>query len=519
MLSLTACNVLDQITGKNDKKKKEETNNLILFALALDSSGCDVGNTGFWTIDFISGNDTCLPVTKVAEGNNFVLFEERNLSRFRSSFEVSDPNYDFIINQLENTMLPNLKPAIGDPSDVNQDGKVAIVIRDMSSIFTGSYVAGYFNPIDLFDIPNGYDFKSNKREVLFIDGVALADSASISTKRSKPNDMLSTIAHEYHHLVRYQHEILQPNLKSLIELPRSQSELDILLNSDSLWINEGTSEVASDIAGFGPQESRLTCLRGDPGFNCGAIVNGKSLYRFRNRILDYSLSYAWMKFIYENSSTTLNGRNEFLLRTVRGNSGIRGKNVTNLIDLYKLSNKYNSTDLGTSNVDVLGNLTLAFFGGFFKYPTSSSKRIGLGGSVSANALLTNYPMPVSLLAELNLPSSIQLVNNNPLSFDLESGQMYRVSGSVPALTANANVHLINNGATEYTIFNGSTNETEDGYTEAKSMVNLNTNNSKSKIDFQKPIWNPPITTKVAPYHATEYIYKLNIWNLRKVIPY
>lgn len=57
---------------------------------------------------------------------------------------------------------------------------------------------------------------------------------------------------------------------------------------------------------------------------------------------------------------------------------------SNLIETYKLSNKYKATDLGTTNVDVFGNLTLAFFGGFFKYPTSASKRIGLGGSNLTN---------------------------------------------------------------------------------------------------------------------------------------
>jgi len=57
---------------------------------------------------------------------------------------------------------------------------------------------------------------------------------------------------------------------------------------------------------------------------------------------------------------------------------------SNLIDIYKLSNKYKATDSGTTNVGIFGNLSFAFFGGFFKYPTSASKRIGLGGSISAN---------------------------------------------------------------------------------------------------------------------------------------
>lgn len=510
------CGYLDGILGKKDQEKKDREN-LLLLGLLISSSGCDIGNSGFWTIDFVSGSDFCLPINKVAESERVIIYEEKGLGRFRSNFGISSPNYSSIIQNVENTIIPNLKPAIGNPSDVNQDGKIAIVVRDMSSFFSGSYVAGYFNPIDLFNLPDYLEFKSNKREVLFIDGVALVDSANLSAKRSKPNDILSVIAHEYQHLVRYQHEISRPNLSSLIELPQTQSELNNLLNTDSLWINEGTSELASDIAGYGPQESRLTCLRGDPGYNCGNIVNGKSLYRFNNRILDYSLSYAWMRFIYENSSTTTDGKKEFLLRTIQGNSGVRGNNVSNLMELYKLSDKYNSPILGTTNVDILGNLTLAFFAGFFEYPTSSSKRIGLGGSVSANSLLTTYTMPTDLANLFNQPSTIQLVNNTPTSFDLESGQMYRVQGTVPTLTTNSIVHLINNGTSEYVIFNGSTTETEDGFTQAKSILNQSFSNSNSRIEFQKPMWNPPITTKVAPYHATEYIYKLNIWNIRNTI--
>ncbi|MCZ8237651.1 MAG: hypothetical protein O9346_08950 [Leptospiraceae bacterium] len=511
-LGLFYCNVIDQLTGKKDRDKENE-NNLILLALVASSAGCDVGRSGFWTVDFITGEDFCLPVTKVAEGSTFTIFEETGLGRRRSRFDIPDPNYSFIISEIENKMLSNLRPALGNPSDVNRDGKVDIIVRDMSSFFSGSYVAGYFNPIDLFNLPGNLDFKSNRREVIYIDGLALASSANLSIKRSKPNDILSVIAHEYQHLVRYQHEILRPGLSSLIELPRSQSELDLLLNTDSLWINEGTSELSSDIAGFGPQESRLTCLRGDPGFNCGNIVNGKSLYQFRNRILDYSISYAWMRFVYENSATTVAGRNDFILKTIQGTGGRRANNISNLIDIYKLSNKYNATDLGTTNVDVFGNLTLAFFGGFFKYPTSASKRIGLGGSISANGLLTNFTMPTELMAELNLPSSIQLVSNNPTTFDLEAGQMYRVSGAVPALTANTNVHLLNNGTAEYVIINGSMTENENGFTQAKSL-NISENSQDPRFVFQKPIWNPPKTEKLAPYHASEYIIQRNMWNVR-----
>lgn len=91
--------------------------------------------------------------------------------------------------------------------------------------------------------------------------------------------------------------------------------------------------------------------------------------------------------------------------------------------------------------------------------------------------------------------------------------MNKVSGAVPALTANTNVHLLNNGTAEYVIINGSMTENENGFTQAKSL-NISENSQDPRFVFQKPIWNPPKTEKLAPYHASEYLIQRNKWNVR-----
>jgi hypothetical protein len=524
LISAQNCDILNPDSGSSRKD-----DNLILLALALQSNACNVGRDGFWSIDFSTGRDICVRVEKKVEGRRAILYEERGLSRIRQFNGIPDPNYASFLNQVDQNIVPKLTNAFAAPSDVNGDGKVAIVILNLSRFSSGGgFIAGYFSPLDLFR--SGSGLRSNSREVIFVDGVSLADIAARSVSRGNPNDMLSTIAHELQHLIRFPYIIGQPNPTSPYSLPRTQAELNNFLRTDSLWINEGSSEVASDIAGFGPQSSRIGCLRGDPAIGCQNFLNGRSLYRFTNSILDYSLSYAFMKYLYENSGDTLAERNTFMRASIQGST--RANNVNNLMQVYRTrAAKYNTTNLdlpgNPSNEQVFSRLGAGFFAGLYGYPNagSTTARFGLAGSTAINTtILTHYPMPNEIAEILALPGAQPLVTNNPTAFELEAGQIYRVQGTAPGgIGPDAIVHLVQrgDGSNEYTIFNGSMDEDrKEGFTAVSTSLLGKSAMGMSQTEVLRRFranpnlsLNLPEVSERVGVGVDDYIWKRSLWTL------
>ncbi|WCL49951.1 hypothetical protein [Leptospira sp. GIMC2001] len=519
---LNQCELLIPQEDNSDR----DAQNLLLF-LAL-TSGCDIGNSGFWTIDFTTGEDQCVRVRKVAEGNSVILFEEVGLDEIRAELGILiNPSYSGILSQIE-ARFPLLKDAIGNPSDINGDGKVAIVFLNISTFFTGgSFVAGYFNPLDLFSAPAFSGINTNQREVIFVDAIYLTALGNNTQGASIPRDLMSTVFHELQHLIRYPWEVGKGNATAPLQFPRTQSELNTLLDTDSLWINEGTSELASDIAGYGPQESRLACLRADPAYGCQNLLNGKSLYRFTNRIIDYSLSYAWMANLYHNAGNTLAERNQFLKATIQGGTfNRRGKNIFDLTSLFRTNApRFNSTILSSNSTTVHGNITGSFFANFFKYPNAATttSRLNLTASSTnissvggGTGLLTTYALPSTLDALVKQPGNVSLINNSPTNFDLNPGQIYRVAGTAPALSFTSNIHVFQNGlggSEEYVIFNGNLNETNSSSTFVSS-VKASGSNMIDQMDLhRKPNLNLPIISGRAGIHAAEYIQRRNAWKI------
>lgn len=84
------------------------------------------------------------------------------------------------------------------------------------------------------------------------------------------NTFMSTLAHEYQHLLHFTQDMKTGN------------------KLEEKWVNEGLSEVASDITGYGPQSDRLRVF---------SQVRGNSLTSFKNKLIDYSHSYVYFRFL------------------------------------------------------------------------------------------------------------------------------------------------------------------------------------------------------------------------------
>jgi len=458
--------------GCTTKDNDNKTNNLLLLGLLLSQNNCPVGRGAFWTGDFATGGYRCTRVELRAEGEKFRIWEEKDLAKVREQNSIPQIDFQEIRNELQNNALPKLFAALGEPSDVDQDGKVDIAIINLSQFFGsgGAFVAGYFTPLDLFKAGRG--LRSNQREIVYIDGVNLGKALAVKKLLGKPNPILAVIAHEMQHLIRWPHSA-RVDRNQLIPIPKTLQEFDEYFDDgDSLWIDEGTSELSMDIAGYGPQEDRLSCLRNDPGYGCQLGIQGKTLYDFFGSILDYSMSYAWISFLYHNSGSNLSERNAFLKDTVTNSDlNLRGRNIVSLLNRYRNSPKFQANSSGIfQGVDnsqkTLIRLQAGFLANFFKYPNSSTTTAQYGTqalpvdiSTGGNNLLNILSFPPSLQAIQNQPSFIPLVNNNPSVFELLPGQMYRVQGLVPSFTeSNLKVGIVKNSTNEYAIFNTDTDE-------------------------------------------------------------
>ena len=124
---------------------------------------------------------------------------------------------------------------LGQPPNVDGDRRLDILLLDIRDDFaeTGSYVAGYFDPLHLTSAEH-----SNRRDMLFVD----TRPTLVFNDRLRTEEAAATVAHEYQHLIHagYNGD-----------------------KAENTFVNEGLSEVTEIMCGFPPRPADAY-LR-DPG--------------------------------------------------------------------------------------------------------------------------------------------------------------------------------------------------------------------------------------------------------------
>lgn len=184
---------------------------------------------------------------------------------------VSDSVISNLVSVVEGTIIPIEHTWLTSPMDVDQNGKVILLLMDIDDGYQtgGNYIAGYFDAINQFsdaDTNSQLQLRSNHSEMLYLD-----------TYPANPNStaFYATLAHEYQHLLQFTNNY--PN--GVVE---------------ETWVDEGLAEVMSDITGFGPQTARADYFR-------SAILASDSLIQFNNSdpLRDYSSAYMYFRYIYD----------------------------------------------------------------------------------------------------------------------------------------------------------------------------------------------------------------------------
>jgi len=226
----------------------------------------NIGDTkSFWVDDWVLNTRYQITATLQAIGNYCEIWVE-------DTSEIDITKAQQLANEFDNIIYPNVTTYFYTPSDVNGDGKVAILCFDIQDGFSGSggYIAGYFYAYDLYNFSD-----SNKMEIFYIDTYP-----TMHYPITDPVDVTraySTLAHEFQHMVSY-------NRNAIIEGTGSMDT----------WLDEGLSMAAEHLI-YGVLNSRINYFN-----TSSSIANGHSLlyWDYNGDVLsNYALSYLFLEYV------------------------------------------------------------------------------------------------------------------------------------------------------------------------------------------------------------------------------
>jgi len=381
-------------------KKSSNDNNLLLgIALytVLANGNCETGGD-IWARNIQTQSSYCVPVELVVSYSKVDVYKQRGLS---VSYNLQAFGKEF-----NDITYPKLVSTFGEPSDVDKNGKIKILVLDIRDGATAnsSYVAGFFDPINYFTDQPGTSLRSNYSELLYMDGKELIDALA-----KDPTAFSATAAHEFQHLIRYPYMVATRA-------------------ADDSWINEGTSEVASDIAGYGPQKSRIDCFRGADSARCPNGANGINFLNWSSGttssviLKQYAFAYTYMRYLYDISGSTEAEKNEFFRKSVQGNSiGIRAGSASQLMSVFRESARFNTGLLGTLNSETFYRTFTLFIGqaagtlNFASVDRFDSNSPPNVETLNLTAAYTSYPFESSLADIVNGPMVVNTASNLSLS--------------------------------------------------------------------------------------------------------
>lgn len=159
-------------------------------------------------------------------------------------------------------VLEILNQYVGDFPNVDGDHILDVVLLDIQDRFdeTGSYVAGFFDPVNL------YEFEySNRRDLIYIDLYpTILFKGQVHVERA-----VSTFAHESQHLIHAGYEGEEPEL---------------------VFVNEGFSEAVEILCGFEPRSAKE--FRAHP-------LRGLLQWDYENPLADYARASLWTHYLLE----------------------------------------------------------------------------------------------------------------------------------------------------------------------------------------------------------------------------
>jgi hypothetical protein len=226
------------------------------------------------------------------EGDHTLLYVDQNTP----ITQLNDAEAADIGAAFEESIYAINRDAFGSESDINRDGKVAIlltpVVNDMP-LQGGAVILGFFNPADV--LPNLFQAVTNSMEI-FYTMIPDPDLWGSDWKARCIEAIKSTIAHEFQHMILYNYRIL------------IYGSSYFGTYEEELWLNEGLSHMAEDLNGYqrdniaranifldNPGNAKLTFQQADDLQNRGAV------YLFLRYLGDRYGEYIYRRLVQSRS--------------------------------------------------------------------------------------------------------------------------------------------------------------------------------------------------------------------------
>lgn len=233
------------------------------------------------TKDFTTQNTTnSLYYTTTARcayvGTHVVVWVDNDNS---ATVKLTNEQAQKIGEEFDNNIYNLVRNNFYTESDVNGDGKVAILCFDIKDSYTEpgtGYVGGYFWGGDLYSKTVAPTVaNSNETEIFYADTFPTMGTAPETPDVTK---VYSTLAHEFQHMVNF-------NRNRLVEA--GDKDMDT-------WLNEALSLAAEDMYN-GTQTNRIQYYN-----SSNAIKNGRSLLGWKDNdevLANYALSYLFSQYL------------------------------------------------------------------------------------------------------------------------------------------------------------------------------------------------------------------------------
>ena len=180
------------------------------------------------------------------------------------SANISDQEIGFLLAEFED-YRDDVKDYFGREPESGEYPILGAVDDRVNIVLASFEPGGYFNSADLYSSERYQN--SNEGKFIYAD----------PTSTTRQELLAGITAHEYQHLLYYNEKVLSGR------------------SGYNLWINEGFSELAMDIAGFGYQQGVRT-----GGVNSFARRPEEiSLDNWDSRLGDYGASYLFARYLYD----------------------------------------------------------------------------------------------------------------------------------------------------------------------------------------------------------------------------
>ena len=298
---------------------------------------------------------------------------------------------DYIANVFNNNYAEEVR-IYGEHTDVDNNGKIIILLFEINASYEGGIINGYFYGDDLLD------GKNNNAEILYMD---------IKKVNGDPEYMAGTIQHEFQHLINYNVNYIQNNREM------------------STWLNEALSESTSLLFSQTTVDSRINEFNTVTlGYYCFYTWN----LPLQNTFANYPSASVFMNWLYQK-----NGKNSSVFQNIAKYSSLDDYN--RVLNNVSFTGASSWDDLlfkwieGINNNEVAG-ANLQIQKGGYAIPLFPGAAVAYTGNIQASGNLATKNLPDGIQIALNkdtyVGSSPTYINIDVPKIELiQASKMYK----------------------------------------------------------------------------------------------